>query len=106
MHNTLIAAGPDFRRGIVDPLPTGNTDLAPTILWILGVKPPKTMDGRVLHEALVNGGPSAKPPVLRRIERIEARRDHERFTWHQYLIFTEVSGVVYFDEGNGSVVPK
>ena len=36
MHNTLVAAGPDFRAGVRDPLPSANTDLAPTILWILG----------------------------------------------------------------------
>ena len=38
MHNTLIAAGPDFRRGQTDDLPTGNVDVAPTILHILGIK--------------------------------------------------------------------
>src|SRR6266480_7205246 len=36
MHNTLIAVGPDFRGGQVDDLPSGNVDLAPTILRILG----------------------------------------------------------------------
>jgi len=105
MHNTLIAAGPDFQRGIVDPLPTGNTDLAPTILWILGVKPPKAMDGRVLSEALLNG-PKGKPPVLNRIERLETRCEQEGFTWHQYLVCTEVNGVVYFEESNGFTTPK
>src|SRR5262249_22176414 len=53
MHNTLIAAGPDFRRGQTDDLPTGNVDLAPTILRILGISP-REMDGRVLTEAMVN----------------------------------------------------
>src|SRR5438045_4495318 len=53
MHNTLIAAGPDFRRGQMDDLPTGNVDLAPTILRILGIKAAQEMDGRVLSEAMV-----------------------------------------------------
>src|ERR1051325_6680708 len=30
MHNTLVAAGPDFRQGFMDALPTGNADAAPT----------------------------------------------------------------------------
>ena len=30
MHNTLIAAGPDFKKGMADTLPTGNVDLAPS----------------------------------------------------------------------------
>src|SRR5438094_6349089 len=29
MHNTLIAAGPDFKHAEVDDLPSGNVDLAP-----------------------------------------------------------------------------
>jgi hypothetical protein len=47
MHNTLVAAGPDLkRRGVVDTLPTGNTDIAPTILWILGLRERGRPDGR------------------------------------------------------------
>src|SRR5207244_6773385 len=51
MHNMLIAAGPDFRRGETDDLPTGNIDLAPTILQILSSKAPAKMDGSVFFEA-------------------------------------------------------
>src|SRR5206468_7371528 len=52
MHATLIAAGPDFRAGVVDSLASGNVDIAPTVFWILGLRPAPTMDGRVLTEAL------------------------------------------------------
>src|SRR2546430_12098441 len=62
MHNTLIAAGPDFRRGGVDDLPTGNVDLAPTILQILRFNPPQQLDGRILSEAMVNIDPSTVKP--------------------------------------------
>src|SRR6201993_3526157 len=62
MHNTLIAAGPHFRRGFSDDLPTGNVDIAPTILRILRVESPSLMDGRVLTEAMVEGiGDNTKP---------------------------------------------
>jgi len=68
MHNTLIANGPDFRAGFVDELPSGNTDVAPTVLWILGVPPAQKMDGRILGESLTNypwkmfsGVPRTKP---------------------------------------------
>src|SRR5206468_2526482 len=62
MNNTLVAAGPDFRRGFINKVPTGNADLAPTILWILGLTPPVPMDGRILAEALSAGpGLSLKP---------------------------------------------
>lgn len=99
MHNTLIAAGPDFRRGITSQLPTGNVDVAPTVLAILGVKPPKPMDGRVLSEALNFAGPKLTGYQPKRLEASCKTGDA---TWNQYLNFTEVNGVVYFDEGNGS----
>ncbi|MFL5425063.1 MAG: alkaline phosphatase family protein [Myxococcales bacterium] len=51
VHNTLIAAGPDFRGGFKDPLPSANVDVAPTIATLLGVGLPEA-DGRALLEAL------------------------------------------------------
>src|SRR5207247_1485855 len=59
MHNTLIAAGPDFSKGTVEKLPTGNIDIAPTILWILGVRPTQPLNGRVL--VAPSGGKSTLP---------------------------------------------
>jgi arylsulfatase A-like enzyme len=103
MHNTLVAAGPDLRRGFADELPSGNVDVAPTVLWILGVKPPKPMDGRVLTEALTFSGPKTGTPTT---TRIEAKRQQDGFVWRQYLKRTELNGVVYLDEGNGSAVSK
>jgi arylsulfatase A-like enzyme len=98
MHNTLIAAGPDFRRGVVDELPTGNVDVAPTILWILGIIPSQPMDGRVLTEALTMDGPRVGIP---KTSQIEANHSQGRFIWRQYLQLTEINGVVYLDEANG-----
>jgi hypothetical protein len=40
VHNTLIAYGPDFREDMVDSLPTGNVDVAPTVASILGLRLP------------------------------------------------------------------
>src|SRR6187549_2387860 len=60
MNNTLVAHGPNFKRGFIDDMPTGNIDVAPTILWLLGVQAPSTIDGRVLHEALAKS--TVKPP--------------------------------------------
>ena len=51
VHNTLIAAGPDLRRGFEDELPSGNVDLAPTILRLLGIAATHSFDGRELTEA-------------------------------------------------------
>lgn len=55
IHATLIAAGPDFREGVEIEVPTGNPDLAPTLLHLFGLAAPPTMAGRILREALRAG---------------------------------------------------
>ena len=118
IHNTLIAAGPDFRRDETDDLPTGNTDLAPTILQILGIKSPQPLDGRILSEAMVsrhidatsrNGGlQSAEETLLPKAETktIEAIKDSPRGTWRQSLKISRVGSTIYLDEGNGEFSAK
>ncbi len=98
MHNTCIAVGPDFRSGFRDKVPTGNVDIAPTVLAILGVKPEKSMSGRVLSEAFAQSDSPA--PAVKR-HRLDTRYRDDNLRWSQYLKFSEVAGVVYFDEGNG-----
>ena len=103
MNNTLVASGPDIKKGLVSDVPSGNIDLAPTILWLFGIDPIQPMDGRVLHEALV---PSKEPPPKVNTKKIEAARDVGLFRWSQYLQVSEVNSAVYFDEGNGEASPK
>src|SRR5438034_1729536 len=43
ISNMLIAAGPDLKCGKADDLPTGNVDLAPTILRIRGITAPQKL---------------------------------------------------------------
>ena len=98
LHNTLVAAGPDFKPAFASELPSGNVDLAPTVLEILGVAPPSPMDGRVLAEALVTGQAitmRSEPQTL------EAARDLGFRVWHQFLKLSRVGSSVYYDEGNG-----
>jgi arylsulfatase A-like enzyme len=103
MHTTLIAAGPGFHRGKMTDLPSGNVDLAPTILRILGIKPAQTLDGRVLSEAMVNIDiPALKPET----KTIEATKDFPSGTWRQSLQISRVGSTIYFDEGNGAFVPR
>ncbi|MEY2428349.1 MAG: hypothetical protein QOJ40_1234, partial [Verrucomicrobiota bacterium] len=100
MHGTLIAAGPDFRCGLTNMVASGNVDVAPTVLWILGIKPPIAMDGRVLSEALAIKGPKTRAS---KSTHLESTRRLDGGAWHQYLDRTEVNGVDYFDEGNGEI---
>lgn len=52
MHALLSASGPSFQEGVISPLPTGATDLLPTILTLLGLPVAPHLDGRILWEAL------------------------------------------------------
>jgi len=100
MHNTLIAAGPDIKRGQTNDLPSGNVDLAPTVLQILGLKPPQKMDGRILSEAMTVATLSQKPET----KTIEATKHFPAGTWRQSLQISRVGSTIYLDEGNGAFV--
>jgi arylsulfatase A-like enzyme len=112
MHNTLIVAGPDFKRGETNDLASGNVDLAPTILQILGIKPTSKMDGRILSEAMTR-----RVGALRRLPKafgtaresdqtttIKATRTFPSGTWRQSLQISRVDSTIYLDEGNGAFV--
>jgi arylsulfatase A-like enzyme len=103
MHNTLITAGPDFRRDANDDFPSGNIDLAPTVLRILGIDPVREFDGRILSEAMV--GNSGAPPEPKS-ETIKAVREFPAGTWHQSIQISRVGSTTYIDEGNGAFAPK
>jgi arylsulfatase A-like enzyme len=97
MHNVLIAAGPDFRGGEIDELPSGNIDLAPTILAILGIRSP-AMDGRILSEAMKE---SKSAPTKAEVETLDVAKKFPSGTWRQSLRISRVGSTIYLDEGNG-----
>ena len=97
LHNILVGAGPDLKRSYTDRLPTGNADLAPTILWLLGVEPPAPLDGRVLTESLAVPGPQLAKP---KTQVLKAERRRTDGTWRQYLQITSMGETIYLDEGN------
>jgi arylsulfatase A-like enzyme len=102
MHNMLIASGPDFKRGGTDDLASGNVDLAPTILQILGLKPTQKMDGRILSEAMT-GAPSSQKLETKTIE---ATKHFQSEKWRQSLQISRVGSTIYLDEGNGAFVKE
>ncbi len=96
MHNTLIAAGPDIKPHFVDEVPSGNADVAPTILRLLGF-PTEHLDGRVLSEALIGGKSPTEPAET---QTVQAAHDIGSTHWQQYLTISRIGNRVYFDEGN------
>ena len=99
VHNTLVAAGPSFRKGATIRMPSGNIDIAPTTLHLLGMEAGEKFDGRVLAEAFV-GGKEDMSAV--KTETLETRRAFGSDQWRQYLKTSRVGDTIYFDEGNGS----
>jgi arylsulfatase A-like enzyme len=96
MHNTLIAAGPDFSTGLTSEVPSGNVDVTPTIQAIFGVNPPSKMDGRVLSEAMKDAQrPKSETQTL------EASKKFSAGTWRQHLTISRAGDTIYLDEGNG-----
>ena len=99
VHNTLIAAGPDIKSGVISDVPSGNVDFAPTLCFLNGLRPPDSMDGRVLHE-LLRGGPSpATVKVQNRVYQTQARSETVEYQLElscslvggtEYLNFTQV----------------
>ena len=100
MRNTMVAAGPDWAAGFVDTLPSGNVDVAPTILHILGVAPAQPLDGRILSEAFAEPAEPA-PEAVRAT--IEASRRLDGKRWTQILKTVTVGTTTYIDQGYGMV---
>jgi hypothetical protein len=98
VHNTLIAVGPDIREHVVSEVPTGNVDLAPTLLTLLGLKVPASMTGRVIAEMLRTGPAIDSVKVERETETVKSPDGRYVLTVHlskaagkTYLDFTDVN---------------
>jgi arylsulfatase A-like enzyme len=98
VHNTLIAAGPDFQQRLATTLPSSNLDIAPTVLRILGLDPPQKFDGRVLVEAMEER--AGRMEALSKT--IQATRKFPAGEWRQHLRVSLVGETIYIDEGNGA----
>jgi len=83
-------------------LPSGNIDLAPTVLHLLGLKAQDKLDGRVLSEAMTN---QSEPPHAV-TETIEVSRAFPNGDWRQHLRMSRVGETIYFDEGNGTFTAR
>jgi arylsulfatase A-like enzyme len=94
IHNTLIAAGPDFRTGAVSAVPTANVDVAPTLLQLLGMPVPPGMTGRVIREGLRSGPAPSSVPVTHRAITVRSQDGSYELTAH----VSTVGAADYFDD--------
>ena len=97
MNNVLIARGPRFKQASRVSSPSGNFDIAPTALSLLGLPVPDDMDGRILAEAMVGGPESVEWTSTSR----SAERTLEGRMYCQHVRVSRVGKTSYLDEGNG-----
>ena len=97
MNNVLIARGPRFKQASRVSSPSGNFDIAPTALSLLGLPIPEDMDGRILVEGLI-GGPES---VEWTSTSSSAERTLEGRMYCQQVRVSRVGKTSYLDEGNG-----
>ena len=98
MNNILFAGGPSFRSKLKLDIPSGNLDLTPTVLRILGLSASESMHGRVLEEALT-GGPN-DGDVDWSTELHHAEHTLGGQVYRQQIKVSTVGTTSYVDEGN------
>ncbi len=92
LHSVCVASGGLFGQARSVEAHSGIVDIAPTILHGLGIAAPRTMDGRVLHEAFADGARDAPDSVS---EKYETGVGH----YQQVLHRTRVGDSCYLDGG-------
>jgi arylsulfatase A-like enzyme len=95
VRNSLVAAGPSFKRGLVSAVPAGNVDIAPTLLHTLGLPLTDDLDGRVLAEALMEG-PS---PDSITVDRNVLAAESEQGRFKQWVQISKLDRARYVDYG-------
>ncbi|PON17633.1 hypothetical protein C2W62_12150 [Candidatus Entotheonella serta] len=93
LQNVFAAAGPDFRAGHTNPLPSGTIDVMPTLLHLLGYPIPPSVDGRVLSEALSQLGDAHE--AIAEPSTFDASAQGNSYS--QYLETTRVGNTVYLE---------
>ena len=95
-HCTLIGFGPDFHEGIEVETPSGNIDVAPTVLDLIGINDTPKMDGRVLSEGLVGRNFSSSEILKKEI--FKERKIHSS-QYRQQIDISVYKGSTYIDQG-------
>ena len=102
IHAILFASGPSFKSALKLNTPSGNLDLAPTVLKILGISGDQDMHGRVLEEALAGGIDASEAGWSTETHHAEYAPSAEagRSVYRQRIKISRVGATTYVDEGN------
>jgi arylsulfatase A-like enzyme len=96
MNNTLICCGPTFLESEKILSPSGNIDILPTILTILGQDIPDHVEGRVLEESFRE----TNSEVISVAHKYDASLTTNQATYFQEITVSFVGDSKYIDEGN------
>jgi arylsulfatase A-like enzyme len=92
---TFVAAGPGIKRNVVSSVPTGNVDVSPTVLALMGLTVPDGLDGRVLEEILLTGPQPGEMPLSS--SPLSASVEDDGLVYQLDVYRTGVGSSVYFD---------
>lgn len=101
LHNVLFARGPGFKSGLSVAAPSGNIDLTPTILKLLGLPPVAGLEGRPLDEALAGGPDPADVEWLSDLYGAECSVGDK--VYRQRIKLSRVGNTAYVDEGTATL---
>ena len=110
LRNVMFARGPSFKSGIRVETPTGNIDLAPTVLHLSGgngAPGAVGMNGRVLYEALkdsdnLEGGENPGEPDWN-TELHNAERRAGDLVYRQQIQLCRVGDTTYLEQGSSTL---
>jgi arylsulfatase A-like enzyme len=92
---TFIASGPDFKSQTVSSVPTGNIDILPTVLSLLGICIPEVADGRPIIEAVKEGPSPTEVMVKSEVQIAENKVANVHYKFSLYKSY--VNGTTYVD---------
>ncbi len=98
IRNTMLAAGPSFKKGVDVDLPTSNADIYPTILQILGLSSGDVLEGRILDESLLGRVGLSSSDVRQEI--LEAEFLIKDVLYRQEIQISQSHKHLYFDKGS------
>lgn len=94
LHNVAVAYGPAFRCGHASVVPSGTIDIMPTLLHLLGYELPSTIEGRVLHEALVS---QTMPEETAQSYQYDTEAPIAGGVYRQHVATSRVAATTYID---------
>jgi arylsulfatase A-like enzyme len=97
VHNTFIAWGVDFKRGVTVRTPVSNVDITPTVIALLGLDSDPILprfDGRAIAEAFADG-PDQEQVPMRTMTYFAATPDG---TYRAAIQVSEVGSQRYIDK--------